>query len=116
MRVKGGVTSHQRHKKVWQQTKGMGHMRRASYRLGKQAVIKALQYAYRDRRNKKRDFRRLRITRISDAAKLNGTSYSKLMAGLKASGNTLDRKVLSEIAVSEPEAFKAIVASVQTQK
>jgi large subunit ribosomal protein L20 len=87
----------------------MSHSRTRSFRLAKQGVIKALQYAYRDRRNKKRDLRSLWITRINAAAHENGTTYSKLMAGLKAKNIELDRKVLADLAVREPEAFAAIV-------
>ena len=92
----------------------MQHNRTRSFRLAKQAVIRALQYAYRDRRNKKRDLRGLWITRINAAARENGTTYAKLIAGLKATGNELDRKVLAEIAVSEPKAFAAVVKSVES--
>lgn len=109
MRARSGVTSHARHKKVKQQTKGMSHHRRRSYRLGKQAVIRSLQYAYRDRRNKKRDFRKLWITRINAAARQEGTTYSRLIAGLNKANIELDRKVLADLAYSEPEAFKAVV-------
>ena len=87
----------------------MQHNRTRSFRLAKQAVIRALVYAYRDRRNKKRDLRGLWITRINAAARENGTTYAKLIAGLKKSGSELDRKVLAEIAVSEPKAFTAVV-------
>jgi len=89
----------------------MQHNRTRSYRLAKQAVIRALQYAYRDRRNKKRDLRSLWITRINAAARENGTTYGKLVAGLKAANVELDRKVLSELAVNEPKAFAEIVKS-----
>jgi large subunit ribosomal protein L20 len=91
MRVKRGTTTSARHKKVLKQAKGMGHGRTRSFRMAKQAVIKALQYGYRDRRNKKRDLRALWITRINAAARDNGTTYSKLMAGLKAKNIDLDR-------------------------
>jgi large subunit ribosomal protein L20 len=109
MRVKRGVTSHAKHKKIRQATKGFSHPNRASIKRGKQAVTKSLQYAYRDRRNKKRTFRTLWNTRINAAARLNGTTYSKLIAGLSKAGITLDRKVLAELAVSEPKAFEAVV-------
>ena len=109
MRVKRGVTARAKHKKVLKAAKGMQHNRTRSFRLAKQAVIRALQYAYRDRRNKKRDLRGLWITRINAAARENGTTYGKLIAGLKAAGSELDRKVLAELAVSEPKAFTAIV-------
>lgn len=90
----------------------MQHNRTRSFRLAKQGVIRALQYAYRDRRNKKRDLRRLWITRINAAARENGTTYGVLMHSLKNKGVELDRKVLSDLAVSEPKAFAAIVKSV----
>jgi large subunit ribosomal protein L20 len=111
MRVKRGVTAHAKHKKILKQAKGMQHNRTRSYRLAKQAVIRALQYAYRDRRNKKRDLRSLWITRINAAAREQGTTYGKLIAGLKAAKIELDRKVLAELAVNEPKAFEAIVKS-----
>jgi len=87
----------------------MQHDRTRSYRLAKQAVIKALRYAYRDRRNKKRDLRGTWITRINAAARELGTTYGKLIAGLKAANIELDRKVLAELAVSEPKAFEQVV-------
>ncbi len=109
MRVKRGVPARAKHKKILKAAKGMQHNRTRSFRLAKQAVIRALVYAYRDRRNKKRDLRGLWITRINAAARENGTTYAKLIAGLKKSGSELDRKVLAEIAVSEPKAFAAVV-------
>ncbi len=108
MRVKRSVTARNRHKKMLDAAKGMQHNRTRSYRLAKQAVTRALEYGYRDRRNKKRDLRGLWITRINAAARLEGTTYGKLIAGLKAAKIELDRKVLSEIVVSEPAAFKEI--------
>ena len=113
MRVKRSVTARNRHKKILKQAKGMQHARTRSYRLAKQAVTRALEYAYRDRRNRKRDLRALWITRINAAARIEGTTYGKLIAGLKATKIELDRKILSELAVSEPAAFTAIVKSVQ---
>jgi len=109
MRVKRGVTASAKHKKMLKLVKGMQHDRTRSYRLAKQAVIKALSYAYRDRRNKKRDLRGLWITRINAAARELGTTYGKLIAGLKKADIQIDRKVLSELAVSEPRAFAEIV-------
>jgi len=109
MRVKRGVTASAKHKKTIKLAKGMQHDRTRSYRLAKQAVIKALSYAYRDRRNKKRDLRGLWITRINAAARELGTTYGKLMANLKAANIEIDRKVLSELAVIEPKAFAEIV-------
>ena len=108
MRVKRGVTSHAKHQKIRRATKGMQHSHRSSIKRGKQAVNKSLQYAYRDRRNRKRTFRELWNTRINAAARLNGTTYSKLIAGLKAANITLDRKILAELAVNEPKAFEAV--------
>ena len=113
MRVKRSVTARNRHKKILKQAKGMQHNRTRSYRLAKQAVTRALEYSYRDRRNRKRDLRGLWITRINAAARIEGTTYAKLIAGLKAAKIELDRKVLSELAVNEPAAFSAIVKSVK---
>ncbi len=109
MRVKRGVTASAKHKKMIKLAKGMQHSRTRSYRLAKQAVIKALQYAYRDRRNRKRDLRGLWITRINAAAREQGTTYGKLIASLKAANIELDRKILSELVVKEPQAFVEIV-------
>jgi large subunit ribosomal protein L20 len=109
MRVKRGVTSHAKHKKIRKATKGFSHPNRVSVRRGRQAVTKSLQHATRDRKNRKRTFRQLWNTRINAAARLNGTTYSKLIAGLKKANITLDRKVLAELAVNEPKAFTAIV-------
>jgi large subunit ribosomal protein L20 len=112
MRVKRGVPARAKHKKILKAAKGMQHNRTRSFRLAKQGVIRALQYAYRDRRNRKRDLRSLWITRINAAARENGTTYGKLIAGIKQSNIELDRKVLAEMAVNEPEAFKAVVKAV----
>lgn len=109
MRVKKGVAARAKHKKILKAAKGMQHNRTRSFRLAKQAVTRALQYAYRDRRNKKRDLRGLWITRINAAARLQGTTYSKLMAGLKKANVELDRKVLADLAATEPKAFEAVV-------
>ena len=109
MRIKTGVTARAKHKKVLKAAKGMQHNRTRSYRLAKQAVTRALQYSYRDRRNKKRDLRGLWITRINAAARENGTSYSRLIPALKASNIELDRKILAELAVSEPATFSKLV-------
>lgn len=111
MRVKRSVTARARHNKILKLAKGMQHNRTRSFRLAKQAVVRALQYAYRDRRNKKRDLRGLWITRINAASREQGTTYGKLIAMLKASNIELDRKILAEIAVSEPKAFAEIVKS-----
>jgi len=113
MRVKRSVTARNRHKKILKQAKGMQHARTRSYRLAKQAVTRALEYSYRDRRNRKRDLRGLWITRINAAARIEGTTYAKLIAGLKAATIELDRKILSELAVNEPAAFTAVVKSVK---
>lgn len=109
MRVKRGVASHRKHVKIRQATKGMTHSNRVSVKRGKQAVTKALQFTYRDRRNRKRTFRELWNARINAGARLNGTTYSKLIAGMKQAHITLDRKVMSELAVNEPKAFTAVV-------
>lgn len=109
MRVKRGVTSHQKHQKIRRATKGMTHPNRVSIKRGRQAVTKSLQFAYRDRRNRKRTFRQLWNVRINAAARLSGTTYSRLISSLKAAGITLDRKVLAELAVNEPRAFEAVV-------
>ena len=109
MRVKRGVTARKRHKKILQQAKGMQANRRSSFRRAKQAVIRALQYAYRDRRNKKRDLRHTWIIRINAAARENGTTYARLIAGLKKNQISLDRKTLAELAAVQPEAFGAVV-------
>ncbi|HEX6258275.1 MAG TPA: 50S ribosomal protein L20 [Candidatus Saccharimonadales bacterium] len=111
MRVKRGVAAHRKHKKIIKLAKGMQSARRSSFRLAKQAVIRALQYAYRDRRNKKRDLRSLWITRINAAARINGTTYGKLIAGLKKANIELDRKVLAELAANEPKVFSEIAKS-----
>jgi large subunit ribosomal protein L20 len=109
MRVKRGVASHAKHKKIRKATKGFSHPNRVSVRRGRQTITKSLQYATRDRKNRKRTFRQLWNTRINAAARLNGTTYSKLIAGLKKANVELDRKVLAELAVNEPKAFIAVV-------
>ena len=113
MRVKRGVPARAKHKKILKAAKGMQHNRTRSYRMAKQGVIKSLVYAYRDRRNRKRDLRGLWITRINAAARENGLTYGQLINGLKKASIELDRKVLSELAVKEPKAFTAIVKSVK---
>lgn len=113
MRVKRGVAAHQKHKKIRQATKGMTKSHRSSYKRGKQAVTKSLVYAYRDRRNRKRTFRALWNTRINAAARLNGTTYSKLIAAMKGASIIIDRKIMSELAVNEPAAFTEIVKATQ---
>lgn len=109
MRVKRGVTSHKRHKKVIKAARGMQHARRSSIKLARQGVIRALQYAYRDRRNKKRDLRSLWITRINASTREHGMSYSVFMNGLKKKNVELDRKTLSELAVHHPAAMAELV-------
>lgn len=113
MRVKRGVTAHKRHKKLRRAAKGMQHTRRSSPRHAKQAVRRALEYKYRDRRQKKRDFKRLWITRINAAARLHGTTYSQLKPKLAAADIELDRKILAELAVNHPHAFEAVVATAE---
>lgn len=113
MRVKRGVVAHQRHKKVKKASKGMLKSRRGSYRLGKQALIKALQYAYRDRRTRKRNMRQLWTIRINAAARQNGLNYSELIFKLKKAKIELDRKSLAELAAQEPGAFAEVVKSLK---
>ena len=108
-RVKRGVVAHRRHKKILARAKGYYGARSRVYRVAFQAVIKAGQYAYRDRRQKKRQFRALWIARINAGARINGLSYSRLIAGLKKASIEIDRKVLSDLAVNEKAAFAAIV-------
>jgi large subunit ribosomal protein L20 len=107
-RVKRGVTAHAKHKKILDQAKGYYGARRKVFRVAKQAVTKAGQYAYRDRRQKKRDFRALWIVRINAAARECGLSYSRLIAGLRLAAIEIDRKVLADIAVFDKPAFAAI--------
>ncbi|MFT3756375.1 MAG: 50S ribosomal protein L20 [Pseudoxanthomonas sp.] len=107
-RVKRGVTARRRHKKVIGRAKGYYNARRKVFRVAKQAVIKAGQYAYIGRKQKKRNFRSLWIVRINAAARINGLSYSKFMNGLLKAGITLDRKVLADIAVNDAAGFAAL--------
>ena len=113
-RVKRGVTSHARHKKVLKQVKGQYGRRKNTIRIAKQALEKAMQYAYRDRRTKKREFRSLWIQRINAGVRAEGITYSKFINGLNKSGIKLDRKVLADIAYNNPEVFKSIVKKVQS--
>ena len=113
-RVKRGVTSHAKHKKVLKAVKGQWGRRKNTIRVAKQAMEKAMQYAYRDRRTKKRDFRSLWIQRINAGVRAEGLTYSKFINGLNKSGIKLDRKVLAEIAYDNPEAFKIIVKKAQS--
>src|SRR5215471_14232836 len=113
-RVKRGVTTHARHKKVLGLAKGYRGRGGTAYRVAIEKVEKALRYAYRDRRNRKRDFRGLWIQRINAGAREHGMTYSQLMHGLKLAAIDLDRKVLSDLAIREPEAFEAIAATART--
>ena len=108
-RVKGAMATRKRHKRVLKLAKGYRGAKSKLFRTAKQAVMKSLSYAYIGRKQKKRDFRRLWITRISAACKLNGTIYSKFMNGLKKADINMNRKMLSEIAIADPEAFTALV-------
>ena len=112
-RVKRGVTSRARHKKVIKRAKGYQGRSNNCYRLALQRVEKALLYAYRDRRNKKRDFRGLWIQRINAAARLGGLTYSQFMGGMKKLGIELDRKVLADLAAREPNTFSALLTNVK---
>jgi len=112
-RVKRGVPAHQRHKKVLKLTKGHWGARHRLYRTAHESMLHALAYAYRDRRNRKRDFRRLWIQRINAAARLHGVSYSRFMAGLHKAQVSIDRKMLAELAVNDPTAFGALVKLAQ---
>ena len=113
-RVKRGVTAHARHKKVLGLAKGYRGRNSTVYRVALEKVEKGLQYAYRDRRNRKRDFRGLWIQRINAGAREHGLTYSQFMHGMKLAGIDLDRKVLSDLAIREPEAFAAIVSQAQS--
>ena len=113
-RVKRGVTSHAKHKKVLKAVKGQWGRRKNTIRVARQAMEKAMQYAYRDRRAKKRDFRSLWIQRINAGVRAEGLTYSKFINGLNKSGIKLDRKVLAEIAYDNPQAFKTIVKKAQS--
>lgn len=109
MRVKRGVTARARHNKIRKATKGFTKSNRSSVRRGKQALVKALENAHRDRRERKRTFRQLWNARINAAARLNGTTYSQLINGIKKNELGIDRKILAELAVNEPKAFSDIV-------
>jgi large subunit ribosomal protein L20 len=114
-RVKRGVTARARHKKILALAKGFRGRRKNVYRVAKQAVMKAGQYAYRDRRTRKRVFRKLWIARINAGTRAHGVTYSRFIAGLKKLSIDLDRKVLSDMAINDPAAFGAIVAKVKAQ-
>ena len=113
-RVKRGVTTHARHKKILGLAKGYRGRSSKAYRIAIERVEKGLQYAYRDRRNRKRDFRGLWIQRINAGAREHGLTYSQFMHGIKLAGLDLDRKVLSDLAIREPEAFEAIAATARS--
>jgi len=112
-RVKRGTTSHARHKKVLKLAKGYRGRNSTNYRIALEKVEKGLQYAYRDRKNRKREFRALWIQRINAGARAHGLTYSKMMSGLKNAGIEIDRKVLSDLAISEPESFTSLVKQAQ---
>jgi large subunit ribosomal protein L20 len=112
-RVKGGIVTRRRHKKVLRQTSGMYGSRHRLFRRANEAMLKSLWYAYRDRRTRRRDLRRLWIVRINAAARLNGTSYSRLIHHLHAADVRLNRKMLADLAVRDPQAFARVVASAQ---
>jgi large subunit ribosomal protein L20 len=112
-RVKRGVTTHARHRKVIKAAKGSRGRSKNTFRAAIQRVEKNMQYAYRDRRTRKRDFRRLWIQRINAGARLNGMTYSTFINGLKLAGIELDRKVMSDLAIREPEAFTALATEAQ---
>ena len=112
-RVKRGVTSRAKHKKVLKAVKGQWGRRKNTIRVARQAMEKAMQYAYRDRRNKKRDFKSLWSQRINAGVREEGLTYSKFINGLSKSGIKLDRKILAEIAYDNPQAFKTIVKKAQ---
>ncbi len=114
-RVKRGVTAHARHKKILTLAKGYRGRRKNVYRIAKQAVMKAGQYAYRDRRTRKRVFRQLWIARINAASRSHGITYSRFMAGLKKAQIEIDRKVLSDMAIRDPAGFSSIVDKVKAQ-
>ena len=112
-RVKRGVTAHARHKKVLDLATGYRERNRTSFRVAIERVEKGLQYAYRDRRNRKRNFRALWIQRINAGVRQHGLTYSQFMNGMKRAGIEVDRKMLADLAVHEPDAFKAIVEQAQ---
>ncbi len=114
-RIKGGVTRHRRHKKLLKMTKGHQGVRHTLYRRAHESLIHALKYSYAHRREKKGDMRRLWNIRINAAARANGTSYSKLIHGLKLAGTDINRKMLADLAIREPEAFTQIAAHAKKQ-
>lgn len=115
-RVKGGYVTRRRHKKILKLTKGYRGAKGRLYRVANQQVLKSLAYAYRDRRNKKRDFRKLWIARINAAARMNGLSYSRFISGLKKAGVQINRKVLADLAVNDGPAFEQLVTLAKEQQ
>jgi large subunit ribosomal protein L20 len=113
-RTKGGIVTRRRHKKILRITQGMYGSRHRLFRRANEAMLKSLWYAYRDRRARKRDLRRLWIARINAAARLNGTTYSRLVHGLKQADVRLNRKMLAELAVRDPQAFRAVTEAVRS--
>jgi large subunit ribosomal protein L20 len=113
MRVKGGFHTRRRHKKVLKLTQGQFGTRHRLFRRANEAMLKSLWYAYRDRRQRKRDLRKLWIARINAAARLNGTTYSRLIHAMRKANISLNRKILADLAVRDPQAFAAVVAQAQ---
>jgi len=107
-RVKRGTVKRRKHKKVLKEARGYYGSKSRSYKIAKEQLLKSMSYAYRDRKNNKRNFRRLWITRINAAARINGISYNEFISGLKKASVNINRKILSEIAVSDPDAFKKL--------
>ena len=114
MRIKGGLNAKKKHNRVLKLAKGYRGARSKQYRIAKQSVMRALTEAYKGRKERKRQFRQLWIARINAAARLNGLSYSKLMFGLKSAGIEMNRKMLSEVAIADPEGFKALCDSAKS--
>lgn len=115
MRIKGGVNAKKKHNRILKLTKGYRGARSKQYRVAKQSVMRALTESYKGRKERKRQFRQLWIARINAAARLNGLSYSKLMFGLKSAGIEMNRKMLSEVAIADPEGFKALCESAKAK-
>ena len=115
MRIKGGVNAKKKHNRVLKLAKGYRGARSKQYRIAKQSVMRALTEAYKGRKERKRQFRQLWIARINATARLNGLSYSKLMFGLKSAGIEMNRKMLSEVAIADPEGFKALCDSAKAK-
>ena len=115
MRIKGGLNAKKKHNRILKLAKGYRGARSKQYRIAKQSVMRALTEAYKGRKERKRQFRQLWIARINAAARLNGLSYSKLMFGLKSAGIEMNRKMLSEVAIADPEGFKALCDSAKAK-